>query len=79
MIEKHNALMASIGSGTTKAGAGSAVFGWIVSKEVLAVSGVMIALLGLCINWYYKRQDNKRARLEHELRVRELMGSGDEQ
>lgn len=72
MIEKHNALMASIGSGTTKAGAGSAVFGWIVSQEVLAVSGVMIALLGLCINWYYKRQENARAQAEHELRMIDL-------
>lgn len=77
--DNHNVYMASIGSGATKAGAGWAVFGWLVSQEVLALSGVAIALIGLVVNWYYKHQENNRARLEHELRVRELMGESDEQ
>ena len=76
--DSHNVIMASIGSGATKTGASGAVLGWLFSQEVLAVIGVLIAIVGLFVNWYYKHQDNKRAKLEHELRVRELMEGDDE-
>lgn len=73
----HNVVMASIGSGATKTGASGAVLGWLFSQEGLAVLGVFVAIIGLMVNWYYKYQENTRARLEHELRVRELKGDCD--
>ena len=76
--DSHNVVMASIGSGATKTGASGAVLGWLFSQEGLAILGVVIAVIGLAVNWYYKYQDNKRAKLEHELRVRELMEGDDE-
>ena len=71
--DSHNVVMASLGSGATKTGAGGAVLGWLFSQEGLAIIGVLIAFCGLFVNWYYKHQDNKRANLEHELRMRELI------
>ena len=76
--DSHNVVMASIGSGATKTGASGAVLGWLFSQEGLAVLGVVIAVIGLIVNWYYKHQENTRAKLEHDLRVRELMGGEDE-
>ena len=64
--------MASIGSGATKTGASGAVLGWLFSQEVLAVLGVVIAVIGLVVNWYYNHKRNQRENAEHVLRMKEL-------
>ena len=68
----RNALLASIGSTTTKAGASASVLGWLISQEGLAFVGAGVAIIGLGVNWYYKRKEDRRAQEEHDAKMREL-------
>lgn len=45
---------ASLGAGT------AAVFGGLTANEIAAFGGLVIALIGLCVQWYYKRKDDRR-------------------
>lgn len=60
------------GSKTIVAGAGLTSFGWIASNEFWGLVGAAVAIAGLCITWYYKREANRRQVLEHALRVERL-------
>ena len=35
--------------------------------------GIIIGLLGLIVNFYFKRREDKRLQAEHEIRMAELM------
>ena len=61
-IEAANA--AAVGSKTTLAGSATAGFGWATSSAFFGWVGVIIALLGLGVNYYFRRK-------EHELRLRD--------
>lgn len=61
-IEAANA--AAIGSKTTLAGSATAGVGWATSSAFFGWVGVIIALLGLGVNYYFRRK-------EHELRLRD--------
>ena len=73
------AVAAGIGQKTTAIGAAGAAGGWIFSSEFAAVAGLLIALIGLLINWHFrrveagfKREENERQKREHEARMRQL-------
>lgn len=75
------AIAAGIGQKTTAVGAAGAAGGWLFSSEFAAIAGLLIAVLGLLINWYFrkvesdfKRQENERQQREHEARMRQLEG-----
>ena len=53
-----------IGSKTTLAGSATAGVGWATSSAFFGWVGVIIALLGLGVNYYFRRK-------EHELRLRD--------
>ena len=61
-IEAANA--AAIGSKTTLAGSATAGVGWATSSAFFGWVGVIIALLGLGVTYYFRRK-------EHELRLRD--------
>ena len=61
-IEAANA--AAVGSKTTLAGSATAGLGWATSSAFFGWVGVIIALLGLGVNYYFRRK-------EHELRLRD--------
>ncbi|QTX22151.1 holin [Comamonas aquatica] len=61
-IEAANA--AAVGSKTTLAGSATAGVGWATSSAFFGWVGVIIALLGLGVNYYFRRK-------EHELRLRD--------
>ena len=72
---------AALGQKTTAIGAAGAAGGWLFSSEFAAVAGLAIAVVGLLINWHYrrveagfKREENKRQQAEHEARMRQLQG-----
>lgn len=56
-------------SKVTVAGALTGFWGWLTASGTLGLMGVLIALGGMAVNWYYKREANRRFMLEHELRV----------
>lgn len=73
--------IATAGSRTTGGGAVVGFLGWLASSQALGLLGICIALLGALVNWYYKREANRRhaaeaedKRKERELRM-ELMRS----
>lgn len=37
-------------------GSAAALGGWALSNEVLGLMGVLIGLVGLLVNWYYKHK-----------------------
>lgn len=53
--------LAMAGSRTTSGGAVVGVFGWLASSQAIGLLGICIALLGALVNWYYKREANRRA------------------
>ncbi len=68
---------AAIGQKITLGAGGATVFGWFVGVDWLAFLGVLIALLGLAINFYFSWQRNAREKAEHEMRMRKLNGDCD--
>ncbi len=64
--------LGATGSKTIATGAGLTGFGWLTSNEFLGLVGAVVAVAGLAITWYYKREANRRQALEHELRVARL-------
>lgn len=75
-----DASLAAIGSKSTYAGAGMTIGGWYLSSEFAVGAGVLIALAGMFINWYYrhkltkldmqlKQKEDMRRQAEHEQRM----------
>ncbi len=46
--------------------------GWFLSNEFFGLVGAVVAVGGLVLAWYYKREANRRQLVEHELRVARL-------
>ena len=68
----QDAVMAAIGKNMAVGGGGSAlVFGMGIS-ELAAVGGLVVALIGLGIQWYYKRRSDRREAEFHTARLKEL-------
>ena len=64
--------IAAAGGKTTIAGASMTGFGWLTSNEFLGLVGAAVAIGGLLVNWYYRRESNKRQAAEHEVRMQRL-------
>ena len=64
--------IAAAGSKTTYIGAGVTGLGWFLSNEFFGLVGVLIGVIGLTVNIYFKHHANRRAKIEHELRVERL-------
>ncbi len=71
-----DATMASIGSKTTTAGASVSIFGWLTSSDAGVVFGVIIGIVGLLINWWFKRRSDQREQAEHEALMKRLQDRG---
>lgn len=50
------------------AGVGVWGMGWLFTSEFGVASGFVLALLGVAINWYYRRKEYRLKVLESELR-----------
>lgn len=50
------AIAASTASKSMYAGAGIGLGGWWTSNEFLGLAGLLIALLGFAVNWFYKHR-----------------------
>lgn len=59
----------------TWAGAGGAAAGWALSSEALGLAGVLVAVIGAAVNWYFKAQEariTRRRQLAADARAEEL-------
>jgi membrane associated rhomboid family serine protease len=57
---------------TTVAGAFASVVSGVLSYEFGFLVGIIVAVGGLIVSWYYQRKRDKREQAEHELRMRDL-------
>lgn len=64
-----DAALATIGHKTAQGGVGITFVGWALSSEGTAVIGILMGLVGLSIQWYYRRKQDKREEEEHQLRM----------
>lgn len=67
-----DAAMAATGSKMTYAGAGTSVTGWALSSEVGVLAGIIIGVVGLAVNTYFRWKEDRRRQVEHEARMRDL-------
>ena len=63
--------IAATGSKVTYAGASVTGLGWLLSSQFFGVMGLLIALAGMCINWYYARKASQRMEKESQLKQEE--------
>lgn len=68
------AASAAVASKTPYAGATVSVFGWLASNEAGVVIGVLIGLVGLAANIWFKLREDRRQQREHETRMRAING-----
>jgi hypothetical protein len=64
--------LGATGGKTIATGAGLTSFGWLTSNEFLGLVGAAVAIAGLAVTWYYKREANRRQAREHALRMARL-------
>lgn len=69
---KDQAIEASIAAAAQKAaigGGGIAVYGGLSANEIAAFVGAFVAVVGLFVQWYYKRKDDRRKAELHHMRM----------
>lgn len=69
----QDAVMAAIGKNMAVGGGGSTVLFWGMGiSELAALGGLLVAVIGLCIQFYYKRRSDRRESELHTARLEEL-------
>lgn len=66
-----DAAAASAASKATYAGASLTVSSWLLSSEFGVLVGVLIGLIGLVVNIYFKFRDDRRNAAAHRAEMRE--------
>ena len=66
-------LMANAGNRTTGGGAIVSFFGWLASSNAIGILGLAVAIIGALVNWYYKREANRRAVAQADLNREEQL------
>lgn len=61
LSEHAQQLAATVADKAQWGGGVGAFWGWVTSNNVLGVIGVLIALAGFIVNWYYKHKHYKLA------------------
>jgi hypothetical protein len=70
--EALEAATSAVASKSTYGGAATSVLGWLLSSEATVVIGIVVAVVGLAVNWYYKAKADRRQQAEHEARMARL-------
>ena len=61
----------AVGNKVSVFGVGLSGAGWLTTSEFAAIVGAVVAVGGLVITWYYKREANRRLAIEHAMRQQE--------
>lgn len=70
--ETVEAAVAAMGSKVTYAGSAGSVLGWMASSEGGVVIGIMVGVVGLLVNVWFKAREDRRQQEEHDLRMKAL-------
>ena len=63
---------AAIGKNMSLAGSGSAIVFGLAASDIAAIGGLLIALVGLGIQFYYKRRADRRDAELHAAQMKDL-------
>lgn len=61
LTEHAEQVVTAVADKVTVGGGIAGLWGWLTSNNVLGLIGVLIALAGLLVNWYYKHKHYKLA------------------
>ena len=71
-----DATMADLGSKATYTGAGGTGLGWLLSSEGGILVGILLAVAGFLLNWYFSVKKDKREQAAHEALMARLAAGG---
>jgi hypothetical protein len=80
-IETQSAVAAAAATAATKSmqvGFIGSAIALVTSNEFVAGMGMLLALLGFCVNWYFKRREDKRQQALFELEIAALKQGKDD-
>lgn len=63
--------IAAIANKASVAGSGLALWGGLSASDIAAFGGLLIAAIGLCVQWYYKRKGDRRDSELHSVQMDE--------
>lgn len=66
------AAIAAVANKATYTGGTVAVVGGMTANEMAAIGGLICAVIGLLVQWYYKRKADRREVELHNERLREI-------
>ena len=67
-----DASIAAAASKSTYTGAGLTITGWLVSSEAAILVGMVVGILGLCINFIFRLREDRRQERLHQERIKKL-------
>jgi hypothetical protein len=73
MDEHIDVTLAAVASKATYTGAGASFIGWLLSSQFVGLAGVVVGVVGLLLNFYFRRRQDAREQREHEARMRKLV------
>lgn len=68
------AAAAAVASKATQAGAGVSILGWLTSSEAGILFGIVLGVLGLVVNFWFKWREDRRQQIAHEAQLRAIRG-----
>lgn len=71
-MEAFHQQIAAAAHKTSIAGSTVSVAGWATSSDLGMWAGIVIGIAGLVVNWYFKRQADKRNQESHNLYMAQL-------
>lgn len=69
MDESQQAAVAAIASKATYGGASTATLSWVISSEWGVLCGILVGVVGLLVNWYYRAKQDRREQREFDKRM----------
>jgi type IV secretory pathway VirB2 component (pilin) len=64
-----DATIAVVGHKMAQVGGWGAFLSWLVSERGVAMAGIVIGVIGLGIQWWYRRKQDRREQAEHVARM----------
>lgn len=77
MPNKHmeptiDATIAAVANKATAVGTAGTFLGWATTSEFGMWAGILIGVIGLVVNWYFKSRTNAREQALHEVYLRKM-------
>jgi len=76
-IHNLDSTVAAVASKLTGAGSVMTMFGWFTSSNFGMWAGILIGILGLVVNWYFKHRGDRRAEEAHKAYMKKLRSDSD--